>query len=47
MPRHDDVSDRRLARALITDEYGAVAWDEYLRRTSRADDGRDPATEGR
>jgi hypothetical protein len=32
--------DERLACAMIVDEYGAVDLREYLKRTSRADDGR-------
>jgi hypothetical protein len=47
MARHDDVSERELYRALIVDRYTTATWDGYLRRRSRADDGRDPATEGR
>lgn len=44
MGRHD-TDRRRIYRALVVDEFGSVSWDEYLRHTSRADDGRDPATE--
>lgn len=42
MSRWDFGSDKRLARAVIVDEYGPDAVDvlEYLARTSRADDGR-------
>jgi hypothetical protein len=38
----DDEADERLWRAFVVDAYGPedVSWDEYLRRTSRADDGR-------
>lgn len=45
MGKHTTGERSRIDRALIVDEYGAVSWDEYLRRTSRADDGRDPAAE--
>jgi len=37
---HDD--GHRVWRALVVDSYGAVSWDEWIRTTSRADDGRDP-----
>ena len=35
-------SERRIYRALVVDEVGLATWDQYLRKTSRADDGHDP-----
>lgn len=37
----DDADDTRLWRAFVVDEFGEESWDDYLRQTSRADDGRD------
>jgi hypothetical protein len=45
MGRYSDIDQSRIDRALIVDEFGSVSWDKYLRRTSRGDDGRDPAAD--
>lgn len=45
MSRYRDGGDdqrQRIDRALIVGEFGDVSTLEYLRRQSRADDGRDP-----
>jgi hypothetical protein len=37
MSRWNSSDERRIRRALVVDEFGAVSWDKYLRHTSRAD----------
>ena len=41
-----NASERRIWRALVVQETGVATWDQYLRETSRADDGRDPVANG-
>lgn len=45
MGRYDHGGDERVWRALVVDSHGAVSWDEWIRTTSRADDGRDVTEE--
>jgi len=40
MSKWQHASERDIWRAMLVDEYTDVSWDEYLRRRSRADDGR-------
>ena len=35
-------AERRIWRAVCVQETGVGTWDQYIRQTSRADDGRDP-----
>lgn len=37
MSRWSHASEADVRRALVVEEFGAVSWDEYLRRKSRAD----------
>lgn len=43
MSRYDHADETDIYRAFVVEAFGAVTWDEYLRRRSRADDGRSPA----
>jgi len=36
MSRYSHATERDIYRALVVDEFGAVSWDEYIRRSSRA-----------
>lgn len=37
------VDETRPHKAMVVDGWSPATWDQWIRRTSRADDGRDPA----
>jgi hypothetical protein len=37
MSRYDHADEDDIWRAMVVDEFGAVSWDEFLRRRKRRD----------